>query len=308
MVLTSNHPVDLTSSSLPTIPDSLKVLLTRISQQHYEELYEPEADGTTPLPETLSEILEAFQNSDRTLCHLRYIWMALILALLVEPTLEYYQPSNSFPKSTVNWLVLWLLKNIDKIINDESQNTSYSKSDELLNQISETSELSARKDLVSFQVLNEALDVFHNALRVLDYDQSVEALLEILDDCLEGYAVFPGSKGRRELFDWWVLEVVPASWYLLPPKSFYVVQGLQNKEEVKLRQTNLLQQISSVMWLLLRESSSSKIETKSQRQYTLSGIAYTNKVKMDNELIRGDFNSSHNLTNREKNERVVCSA
>ena len=283
MVLTSNQPVELTSSSLP---DSLKVLLNKISQQHYEELYEPEADGTTPLQETLSEILKAFQNSEPTLCHLRYVWMALILTLLVEPTLEYYQPSNSLPKNTVKCLVLGMVKNIDKIMNYENPNARYSsKKDELLNEISESSDFYARKELVSFQVLNEAIDVFHNALRVLDYDQSVEALLEILDDCLEGYAVFPGSKGRRELFDWWVLEVVPASWYLLPPKSFYVVEGLQNKEEVKLRQTSLLQQISSVMWLLLRESSSSKIEAKSQRQYTLSGISYTNKVKIENERV-----------------------
>ena len=69
------------------------------------------------------------------------------------------------------------------------------------------------KNIDCFPTINECLDVFSQAIRVLNYNQSKEALLEILEHCLEGYAIFPGSSGRRELFDWWLLEVVPASWY-----------------------------------------------------------------------------------------------
>ena len=50
------------------------------------------------------------------------------------------------------------------------------------------------------------------------------------------------------MFDWWLLDVVPASYNLLPPESFYVVEGLKNKEEIRLRQTRLLNQLSSQVW------------------------------------------------------------
>jgi hypothetical protein len=53
-----------------------------------------------------------------------------------------------------------------------------------------------------------------------------ETLLEILDDCLEGYAIFPGSQGRRDLFNWWLLEVVPATWCLQFPESIYRINSI----------------------------------------------------------------------------------
>ncbi|WP_049802503.1 hypothetical protein [Gloeothece verrucosa] len=63
-------------------------------------------------------------------------------------------------------------------------------------------------------------------MRVIDPLQAKEAILEIIDDCLEGYAIFPGSQGRRELFNWWLLEVVPAAWCLKLPQHLYTIKGL----------------------------------------------------------------------------------
>ena len=77
------------------------------------------------------------------------------------------------------------------------------------------------------QAIDEALDVFRNGVRILDINQARTALLEMLDDCLEGYAVFPGSQGRRDLFNWWLLEVVPATWCLQLPKLVYTINGLK---------------------------------------------------------------------------------
>jgi hypothetical protein len=75
--------------------------------------------------------------------------------------------------------------------------------------------------------------------------------LDILDDCLEGYAIFPGSYGRRELFDWWLLEVVPASWYLFPPSSIYFINELANEKIIVCRQMEKLEKISSAMWSII---------------------------------------------------------
>jgi hypothetical protein len=72
---------------------------------------------------------------------------------------------------------------------------------------------------------------------------------------LEGYAIFPGSYGRRELFDWWLLDVVPASWYLLPPNSIYSIDKLENGKNIAFRQMHKLQKISDWMWdIILRAS------------------------------------------------------
>jgi hypothetical protein len=36
----------------------------------------------------------------------------------------------------------------------------------------------------------------------------------MVDDCLQGYAIVPGSEGRRSVFNWWLHVVVPAAWAL----------------------------------------------------------------------------------------------
>lgn len=247
MVLRSSQS-DRKLPSIEMLPDSLKVLLNTIKQKHYEELYELEADGTTSLQDDLNEILQAFRSSEQTLTHLRYVWMTLILTLVVEPTLEYYQPRESLPKDINLEISLWLIANTKKI-NHESNTIEFYQS-ELLKQdilVNHTFSQETNKNPVSLQILYEAQDVFKNAIRVLDYEQSVEALLEILDDCLEGYAIFPGSYGRRELFEWWLLEVVPASWFLQTPKSLYVVEYLPNKEEIHLHQTRVLEKIVNII-------------------------------------------------------------
>lgn len=72
---------------------------------------------------------------------------------------------------------------------------------------------------MNLQTLHETLDVFYNALlSIKDEEACRNSLLEILDDCFEGYAINPGSKVgvniQRELFNWWLDKVIPAAWYL----------------------------------------------------------------------------------------------
>jgi hypothetical protein len=61
----------------------------------------------------------------------------------------------------------------------------------------------------------------------MDYNLAQEAILESLDDCFDGYAIFPGSQHRRDLFNWWLLDVVPATWCLKFPKKIYTIRGLR---------------------------------------------------------------------------------
>lgn len=242
---------------LNKIPEPLKTLIDKIREEHYPELYEPQADGTASLDDALNDILDVFQNSGKTLCHLRYVWLTLILALVVEPTVESYQPQNNFTQSTLELLERWIFSQIDSDLS--SKKSQLELQQEIANLeaiVSKQIDPVQNGDIAHLQIISESQDVFKNAIRVLDRDQAKDATLAILKDCLEGYAIFPGSAGRRDLFDWWLLEVVPASWYLLSPRSLYLGEGVENPEEFQLNRIKKLQEISSQVRSIFTKNSS----------------------------------------------------
>jgi transcription termination factor NusB len=216
--------------------------------QHYEELYESESDGTVLLEDALSRILNSFQSSNQTFMQIRHVWMALTLAVVVEPTIKSYQPNNPIPEETINKLTQWLLKTITGLFYPQEKINR--EIDNILNDTSvDINHLSSDTKISSFQVLSEALDVYISAVNTLEPSHSLQALLDILDDCLEGYAIFPGSYGRRELFNWWLLDIVPSCWYLLPPTSVYSLNELADDDS---HQTlSQLEETSSLMWSLI---------------------------------------------------------
>ncbi len=247
-----------------TTPEEFKLLFDQIQQEHYEELYEVEADGTDSLQDALKKGLELLLiNSDENLAYCRFLWMTLILILAVEPTLEYYDPNNLLPKQVINFISSVLINNINNKINTKMIDNYVI--DNLITEIFKSHKSYLQHKEANFQEINEALDVFYNAIKVIKYDQSVEAILEILEDCLEGEAIFPVSQGRRELFDWWLLDVVPASYKLSLPEIFYVVEGVKNKEEIRLRQTRLLKKISKKIRSSLQDV---MLEAKKYKNYS----------------------------------------
>jgi hypothetical protein len=207
MTLSIDYPNFQISSSFE-IPEFLRQLLYKAWQNRYEELYEEEADGTITLEETLLEILDALGDRDNSPYHYRYVLMALILALAVEPTVKAYLPNDQKTEQIIRLVINWF----------ENKQVA---TKETINQL-------FPQKSVGNQAIDEALDVFKNLLQTLNPVKAKESLLEILDDCLEGYAIFPGSMGRRNLFHWWLLEVVPASWCLQFPESFYTIDGIQS--------------------------------------------------------------------------------
>lgn len=233
------------------LPDSLKNAIVSASKNRYEELYETESDQDILLEDALNEILASFESKNQALTQLRYVWMALILAIAVKPTIKYYQPDSPIPEKTIAQLRKWLLETLAEIISSsKGLNGTYKHSDALRSV--NINHLFSEKNMPSLQVLSEALDVYQNALKTLEPNHSLPALLEILDDCLEGYAIFPGSEGRRELFDWWLSDVVPFCWYLLPPASIYRVNELpHDRHDDQTSVSSQLEEISNLIWLLI---------------------------------------------------------
>ncbi len=302
MVIKFTPSINRQVSYTNKIPEPLEALFNQIRLEHYEELYEPEADGTASLEDTLNEVLEAMRSSNETLSHLRYVWMALIITLVVEPTVKYYQPQGKLsPKNIINLMVRWIIATINKSISSES--TTEIVVDKLICQITGNCDFDFQTEIASLQVINEALDVFRNAVRVLDYNQAVEAILEILDDCLEGYAIFPGSYGRRELFEWWLFDVVPASFYLKPPKYFYIVEGLQNKETIRLRQTSLMNDISYLLQLMVQLDITNEVQKNSQHLFNYNNIAKDKEINI--EFKSSSFNSIINTRHDRKITQFV---
>ncbi|WP_157453444.1 hypothetical protein [Coleofasciculus chthonoplastes] len=274
-------------SLLHHLPASLQKAMVTAWNQHYEELYESESDGTVLLEDALSRTLNSFQTSNQTLMQIRYVWMALTLAVVVEPTIKYYQPDHPIPEETINKLTNWLLKTIAGLFYpQENFNREF---DNVLNDTSvENNHIFPNKKISSFQVLSEALDVYISAINALEPSHSLQALLDILDDCLEGYAIFPGSYGRRELFNWWLLDIVPSCWYLLPPTSVYSLNELANDDS---HQTlSQLEETSSLMWSLIEAAIHNQ---NSREEYWLSSRNNTFKEKIDSQFEHNQFTLSN---------------
>jgi hypothetical protein len=218
-----------------------------VLQHRYAELYEPEATGEIELQEDLEKILGLLEKSENpVITHLRYVWMALILALTVKPTIDYYFPDRSIAKKTIVQLAMWFVEVIKRFpdLKDRVNESIEIPEIEIVPERIVGS-LSETQKVASFQILYEALDVYQNAVKTLDRDKSREALLEILENCLEGYAIFPGASRRRELFNWWLLDVVPASLELRPPESIYQVENLSSGEAQKKHLLEILNFIHS---------------------------------------------------------------
>ncbi|HBW89323.1 MAG TPA: hypothetical protein DEG17_10730, partial [Cyanobacteria bacterium UBA11149] len=190
-LLLCNYPEFKIDSSWK-IPSNLRDIIQKAWQIQYEELYEENADGTGLLEDYIAEILDAIWSKNDILGHHRFVLMALILTLAVEPTVKAYLPDDIRTRIVLNLL------NIKQIYSAQINPSLVS---EINNQL-------FPKNSIGSQAIDEALDVCRNAVRVIDSNQAKAALLEMLDDCFEGYAIFPGSQGRRDLFNWWLLEVV----------------------------------------------------------------------------------------------------
>jgi hypothetical protein len=71
-------------------------------------------------------------------------------------------------------------------------------------------------------ILNLALSHFIRTKNQIKYYKNFN-----FKENLEGYAIFPGSQHRRDLFNWWLLDVVPGIWCLKCPKKIYTIKGLK---------------------------------------------------------------------------------
>ena len=191
------------------IPDSLRLVIEKMQGYSYAELYEEKDIQGISLEDSLITVFDAIEKEKNSLdISYCYFFMAIVMGIAVQPTIKTYLPretitGNIFQYLFQNWI--YYQDNYQPNLNVSFQNY--------------------QNTLGQYQALDEAVDVFDNIPQVLESVKR-EAILNILDDCFQGYAIFPGSQGRRELFDWWLLDVVPSVFCGRLPKSIHTLKGI----------------------------------------------------------------------------------
>ncbi|MTJ06982.1 hypothetical protein [Anabaena sp. UHCC 0204] len=218
---------------LAKIPDSLRLVIERIQGYSYAELYEEKDIQGISLEDSLITVFDAIEKEKNSLdISYCYFFMAIVMGIAVQPTIKTYLPretitGNIFQHLFQNWI--YPQDNYQPNFNVSFRNY--------------------QNYLGQYQALDEAVDVFENMLQALESVKTREAILNILDDCFQGYAIFPGSQGRRELFDWWLLDVVPSVFCGRLPKNIHTLKGVD-------KMTKHISKIRNYFWKVVENNQS----------------------------------------------------
>lgn len=221
--------ISTTKITRKNLPLLLYSRINSVSQKAYPELYEQSKNSDYSLEAAENDILSAFQIID-DLFPLRYLWMTLILVGSTQQAFQYYQPHSKLLDEVIRYLGEHF-ETIGKTMYSSFDSVSYLDQSTLIVK-PELSRMQLAKKTASLQIINDIENVYRNALQVPQSSDPCPILLDILDDCLEGYAIFPGAQGRRQLFDWWIYDVVPACYDFSLPSTHKLTEILGDESLV----------------------------------------------------------------------------
>ncbi|MEA5552169.1 hypothetical protein VB713_14585 [Anabaena cylindrica UHCC 0172] len=218
---------------LAKIPDSLRLVIEKIQSYSYAELYEEKDIQGTNLEDSLITVFNAIEKEKNSLdISYCYFFMAIVMGIAVQPTIKTYLPRETITGRVFQHLFQYWI--YPKNHSQSNLNVSFRDYQNYLGQ---------------YQALDEAVDVFENLLQVLESVKTREAILNILDDCFQGYAIFPGSQGRRELFDWWLLDVIPSVFCGRLPENIHTLKGVD-------KTTKHISKIRNYFWKVVENNQS----------------------------------------------------
>lgn len=188
-------------------PDWVELLRERWNLR-YPDLYDAPRPGerTARLEETLQVIVGKLQGEGGTEGHRRVVWLAFIMAKAVLPMLAATLRTQEPMRGMLVLLQSWL----------EGGAVSPAALQALAAVVPR-----ATGSLAG----NEGSDFFRQLPAVLALDAALDVVTSLSEDCLEGYAIFPGaSDERRDLFNWWLLHAVPAAFSGRVPALLYTME------------------------------------------------------------------------------------
>lgn len=164
---------------------------------------EPRAQGALPIEEACRRVVDLLVDpNDGVRTKRRFVALALTMALATQSWMRRYTPSDDKGIALTDAVARWL-----------ETGTSYS---------GPVGEALYPMVATVHQHLDESREVHRCLSRMLTVQKADrQQLLDILDVTLDGYAVFPGFQARRDLFNWWLSEAVPASYLEQVPDRIY---------------------------------------------------------------------------------------
>ncbi|MGA1263113.1 MAG: hypothetical protein ACO331_04295 [Prochlorothrix sp.] len=226
-----SHPTSLQHHTFNStdLPPSVASVLHQVSQYRYGELYENGGDQSLPLEAAIYQIFDTLEaispQNHPQVTQARYIWMALLLSLAIWPGLEFYQPHNPCPQETINRLELWLyLWRSLKSSQDQNELENLLGQDPDISPWHNWQKFPVKDSCPSLQLVTDCIWAYESAQRTLIRAEARSACFDLVESCLEDYAIIAGSAQRRDLFDWWLWAVVPATLTFSQPKWWFEPQ------------------------------------------------------------------------------------
>ena len=185
-------------------PEALQVTLREVWETKYEELYED--DATDEIYEAFRSVLAIISEPDSAVSHKRYVYMGLAMALAARPTLTDRFPQDKRPDFVLQRVFAWL----------ESGQWEGPEWAELL---------FADYWTGAHTEANEAYDIFRQLLKIININDAYRALFNILDAAINDEAISPHYWAKRAIFNWWLIDVVPAAYSLRLPATICTDRG-----------------------------------------------------------------------------------
>ncbi len=183
------------------IPNNLLILIHEVWNRKYRDLYEN--GGKYNVEQAFEEVLQTFGMPINTIGHKRYVYMAMGMALPAQATLKHYFPDDSRPDIIVAKVNNWIENGVE--VPDDF-------ADSLFPDIDEGG---------IYQAADEAYNIFYGLLKTLNQESAYEELINILYDAITGDAISPFAAAKRDLFNWWIIDVVPRAYCQKLPSSLY---------------------------------------------------------------------------------------
>lgn len=70
---------------------------------------------------------------------------------------------------------------------------------------------------------SESAMVFFKMADLLNHESTKEAVLDMLDGCVEGSAICPGTLDKRAIFNWLLIDVFPSAYHMKRPNTIYTI-------------------------------------------------------------------------------------
>lgn len=195
------HYIDFKLPSNSTIPEQLQQTLQTVWDRKYDDLYE--TGGNCNVEEAFVEVMTAFGMLNDAISHQRYVYMAYGIALAAKPTIKHYFPEEH-KADIVEAIVSCCLKDGCEI--PETWADTWFPN---INKIGK------------YQATDEAYNIFYGLLQTLNTKTAYNAILDILYEAITGDAISGFAAAQRDMFNWWLIEVVPAAYCLKLPSTLY---------------------------------------------------------------------------------------